>query len=197
MSQDQGELAAMIESEAARLGDLTSRLLQLARLDREEVTPRLEPADTAEITQRSALRYAKLWPDRRISFQRDGEAGEVRVDPELMSLAISQLLENACKYSRPDARVLVELSADENAAAIDVWNEGDPIPPNERSRIFDRFYRGTDAQRTAAGSGLGLYVARKIAMAHGGDLALLDTAGDGVAFRLTLPISKKEASLAE
>ena len=197
MSPDQEELAGMIETEAARLGDLASRLLRLARLDREEVKPRLEPADAAEIAQSSTRRYAKLWPDRRISFQRDGEAGEVRVDPELMSLAISQLLENACKYSRPDARVLVELNADENAAAIDVWNEGGPIPPNERSRIFDRFYRGTDAQRTAAGSGLGLYVARKIAIAHGGDLALLDTARDGVAFRLTLPISKSEATVAE
>jgi len=128
-----GELTGMIETEASRLGDLTSRLLRLARLDREEVKPRLEPADAAELAQQSARRYAKLWPDRRISFHKNGEAGDVRVDPELMSLAISQLLENACKYSRPDARVLVELSAGENAAAINVWNDGDPIPPNEQS----------------------------------------------------------------
>jgi two-component system sensor histidine kinase KdpD len=197
MSPDQEELAGMIETEAARLGDLTSRLLRLARLDREAVKPRLEPADPAEIAQSSARRYAKLWPDRQISFQRNGEPGEVRVDPELMSLALSQLLENACKYSGPDARILVELSAGEKAAAIDVRNDGDPIPPDERSRVFDRFYRGTNAKRTAAGSGLGLYVARKIALAHGGDLALVDTAGDGVAFRLTLPLSKSEASVAE
>ena len=71
------------------------------------------------------------------------------------------------------------------------------ILPNERSHVFDRFYRGTDARRTAAGSGLGLYVARKIALAHGGDLALVDTGGDGVAFRLTLPVSRSEASVAE
>jgi len=56
---------------------------------------------------------------------------------------------------------------------------------------------GNYAKRTAAGSGLGLYIARKIALAHGGDLALVDTAGDGVAFRLTLPLSKSEASFAE
>jgi two-component system sensor histidine kinase KdpD len=197
LSPDQAELAAMIEGEAARLGELTSRLLRLARLDREEVKPRLEPADAAEIAHRSARRYAKLWPDRQISFRRNGEVGDVRLDPDLMSLAINQLLENACKYSRPDARVLVELSAGENAAAIDVWNDGDPIPPNERSRVFDRFYRGKDATRTAAGSGLGLYVARKIALAHGGDLSLVDTGADGVAFRLTLPVSKSEASVAE
>src|SRR5208283_5594726 len=98
MSPDQAELTEMIETEAARLGELTSRLLRLARLDREEVKPRLEPADAAELAQQSTRRYAKLWPDRRISFRGNGEAGEVRVDPELMSLALSQLLENACKY---------------------------------------------------------------------------------------------------
>jgi len=194
---DQAELAGMIETEASRLGDLTSRLLQLARLDKEEVKPRLEPADAAELAQNSARRYSMLWPDRQISFHRHGEAGEVRVDPELMSMAINQLLENACKYSRPDARVLVELAAGEDAATIAVWNDGDPIPQNERSHVFDRFYRGVDARRTAAGSGLGLYVARKIALAHGGDLALVDTAGEGVAFRLTLPVSKSEATVAE
>jgi len=197
MSPDQAELAGMIESEAARLGDLTSRLLRLARLDREEVKPRLEPGDAAEIAKQSARRYARLWPDRQISFVGNGDSGEVRVDPELMSLAINQLLENACKYSRADARVVVEVSAVGNAAAIDVWNDGDPIPPHERSRIFDRFFRGTTAQRAAAGSGLGLYVARKIALAHGGDLSLVDARADGVAFRLTVPLSKGEASVAE
>ena len=197
MSPDQEELTGMIEGEAARLGDLTSRLLRLARLDREAVKPRLEPADAAEIARNSARRYAKLWPDRQISFHANGEPSEVRVDPELLSLAISQLLENACKYSPPDAQVLVEFSAVGNAAAIDVRNDGDPIPPNERAHIFDRFYRGANADRNAAGSGLGLYVARKIALAHGGDLALLDTAGDAVVFRLTLPLSKSEAPVAE
>jgi two-component system sensor histidine kinase KdpD len=197
ISPDQAELAGMIETEAARLGDLTSRLLRLARLDRDEVKPRLEPVAAAELAQSSTRRYAKLWPDRRISFRTHGEVGEVRVDPELMSLAISQLLENACKYSRPDARVQVELSASENAAAIKVWNDGDPIPENERSHVFDRFYRGSDAKRTAAGSGLGLYVARKIALAHGGDLSLVDTGAHGVAFRLTLPAVKSEAPVAE
>jgi two-component system sensor histidine kinase KdpD len=197
MSADQAELTEMIESEASRLGDLTSRLLRLARLDKEDVQPRLEPSDAAELARRSVRRYSKLWPDRRITFRGEAENAEVRVDPELMNLAISQLLENACKYSRPDARVSIELSAADDAAVIAVWNDGDPIPPEERSRVFERFYRGTDARRIAAGSGLGLYVARKIALAHGGDLALVDTGGDGVAFRLTLPVSKSEAHVAE
>ena len=81
--------------------------------------------------------------------------------------------------------------------AIIVWNAGPRIAESERDRIFERFYRGTEARRTAPGSGLGLYVARKIARAHGGDLTLLDGTLDEVGFRLTLPFSTHEAPDAE
>jgi signal transduction histidine kinase len=82
-------------------------------------------------------------------------------------------------------------------AAITVWNAGPPIAVGERDRIFERFYRGTEARRTTPGSGLGLYIARKIARAHGGDLALLDERPDEVGFRLTLPFSTDEVTGAE
>jgi two-component system sensor histidine kinase KdpD len=197
MQPQQAELAEMIEVEASRLGDLTSRLLRLARLDREEVKPRLEKIDAAELAEMSAKRYSRIWPDRRIFFRRQGGYSEVRVDPELIGLALSQLLENACRYSEPDALVLIEFAEEEHMAAITVWNDGPPIPAGERDRIFDRFYRGTTAKKVAPGSGLGLFVARKIALAHGGDLSLADSGANGksvVGFRLTLPISLNEDS---
>jgi signal transduction histidine kinase len=75
-----------------------------------------------------------------------------------------------------------------------VWNNGAPIPSSEQVRIFERFYRGVDARRQAPGSGLGLYVARKIALAHGGSLDLEKPEGstEGTAFRFTMPISGDE-----
>jgi two-component system sensor histidine kinase BaeS len=79
---------------------------------------------------------------------------------------------------------------------VRVWNRGTPIAPRERSRVFDRFYRGTEAPRVAPGSGLGLYVARKIAQAHGGTLELEcdDTPGsEGVTFSLSIPLAKSDA----
>jgi len=104
----------MIETEASRLGDLTSRLLRLARLDREEVKPRLEPATRPNSPAiRAPVCEALARPPDLIPQKWRG--GRRAGGSELMSLAISQLLENACKYSRPDARVLVELSAGENA----------------------------------------------------------------------------------
>ena len=197
MPPEQTELAEMIETEASRLGELTSRLLRIARLERDEVMPRLESIDAAELAQKSVRRYSRMWPDRQILFREQAEIAAIHADPELMSLAISQLIENACKYSPQDAHIQVELTTEEDAAAITVWNDGVAIPANERGRLFDRYYRGTEASRMTPGSGLGLYVARKIAVAHGGDLALVDTNANRVAFRLTIPISKKGRSALE
>jgi two-component system sensor histidine kinase KdpD len=197
MQPQHTELAEIIEEEASRLGDLTSRLLRLARLDREEVRPRLESFDAAELVEMSTRRYSRIWPDRRIVFRKLSEASEVRVDPDLIGLAISQLLENACRYSSPDSNVLIEHTAREGMAAITVWSDGPPIAEGERENIFERFYRGAGASRVPQGSGLGLYVARKIALAHGGNLALVDDAAKatgGVSLRLTLPISATEGT---
>jgi len=194
---EQAELAEMIETEAARLADLTTRLLRLARVDREELRPRLILTNAAELANRSIRRYAKLWPGRTISFQEREEVREVRLDPELICLAISQVVENACRYSPPDTDVRIELGTHDAMTAITVWNAGPPIAEGERDRIFERFYRGTETRRSVAGSGLGLYVARKIARAHGGELELLRDPADEVGFRLTLPLSTGEDSGAE
>lgn len=181
------ELAELIEGEASRLSDLTSRLLRIARLDSEEIRPRFEHMDAAEIAQPLARRYARLWPDRHVSFRGHDHNVEMRADRDLISLALSQLLENACRYSQPDANVVVEASCDSNTTAFTVLNDGDPMPPSEHGRVFERFYRGTDARRLGPGTGLGLYVARKIALAHGGDITVVDVGPSVVAFRLCIP----------
>jgi signal transduction histidine kinase len=70
------------------------------------------------------------------------------------------------------------------------------IPPNERSRIFDRFYRGSNASRFSTGSGLGLYVTRKIALAHGGNLELDNklSVSEGTMFCLSIPTAKENSN---
>jgi len=186
MKPEQAELAELIETEAARLGDLTTSLLRVARLDTEELRPRLQIADPVELAARAARRYGKVWPNRQISVRRYGETGETRVDPDLMLLAISQLVENACRYAPPDASVEIAVASLGEDVALTVANDGRPIPPLERERIFERFYRGADARQAGGGSGLGLFVARKIARAHGGDLVLADAGPARVAFRLTI-----------
>jgi two-component system sensor histidine kinase KdpD len=197
MQPQQSELADLIEGEAARLGDLTSRLLRMARLDSEEIRPRMDRFSMSHLAGTSVHRFGRAWPDRRIHYTLNGSDGEVLADPELTLLALSQLLENACRYSSPDAGIIVQSEAQGSTASITVQNEGTPIPVTEQNHIFERFYRGTNARKHAPGTGLGLYVARKIALAHGGDITLVDAGPHAVAFRLSLPLAQSEASTSD
>ena len=193
---EQLELAEMAESEASRLGRLTSRLLQVARLDKEEVKPQLEFIDLAELVARLTDQYAKRWTDRTLSLTKDVASAEVLADAELLRLAVRQLLDNACKYSHSGSAIRVAIESQQGFVAVRVWNSGSAIASNERTRIFERFYRGAEVRQVAPGSGLGLYVARKIAEAHGGTLDLEANAAsdhDGASFRLTMPIARNDS----
>lgn len=185
----QAELAEIVESEAGRLNDLSSRLLRLARLEREEITPRCEPADILATVTAVVERYARQSPDRDIVLRNLGAPEETWLDVELYSLALSQLLDNACRYSPPHSTVEVKLEDRNGFVTVTVRNSGPAIPAEERDRIFERFYRGDGARGTISGTGLGLYVARKIARAHGGglDLDAAQSEEGGGAFRLAIP----------
>ncbi len=188
------EMAETVESEAARLGRLTSRLIRTARLEREEVRPWIELIDVQEAIGDTIDHYARISTNKRIRVFQECDSTEALADPELLRLAISQLLDNACKYSAPGCTITVSILRQNDYLALRVVSPGNPIPSVERNRIFDRFYRGTDARRTVPGSGLGLFVARKIALALGGNLDLESEFGtaDGVVFRLTLPVPESE-----
>jgi two-component system sensor histidine kinase KdpD len=196
LGPEQQDMAETVESEAVRLSSLTSRLLRTVRLDREEIKPRLEVIDLESLAAQLTSQYLERSPDRRILLQNPYDRVEVLADPQLLRIALSQLVENACKYSVPGSDVTIGIDPQGDSVAVKVSNTGSSIPYSERTRIFERFYRGSDATRTTSGSGLGLYVARKIAIAHGGALELEvdDRATDKVTFSLKIPIRKEAAN---
>jgi two-component system, OmpR family, sensor histidine kinase KdpD len=191
---EQRELTDIVQIEASRLSSLTSRLLRTARLDREDVIPRVEIVDLTSIAANAIAQYSRHWTDHVFTFHDEG-ARKILADPELIRLAVSQLLENACKYSVGGSNIIVTLGIREDFTTARIWNRGSMIPQEERSRIFERFYRGTNSSRLSAGSGLGLYVARKIAVAHGGNLELDDksTVSEGTSFCLSIPTAKENS----
>jgi len=189
LCSQQLELTDIVETEASRLSSLTSRLLRTAQVDREEVKPQLELTDMADLVTVVADQYSRQWTDRKLSIRKQAAATGVMADPELLQLALRQLLDNACKYSVPGSAVTISIDSQDEWVAIRTCNSGSRIGPSERSRIFERFYRGTEARHKAPGSGLGLYVARKIVHAHGGslDLEMATPTHQDTAFRLALP----------
>jgi signal transduction histidine kinase len=154
----------------------------------------MELIDLASVLSDTVDQYSKFSAGHIISVVNECDSSEVNADPELLRLAVGQLLDNACKYSAPGSAVTMNIAREGDSIAVRVVSKGNPIPPHERSKIFDRFYRGMDSRHVTSGSGLGLYVARKIALALGGNLDLDSQQGlsEGSAFRLILPVPESE-----
>jgi two-component system, OmpR family, sensor histidine kinase KdpD len=188
------DLVRTVESETQHLSQLTSRLLCLARLEREDVKPQMELVNLESIVGALVEHYSKRRSDHRFAFESRGRI-EIFGDRELLWLGLGQLLDNACKYSLPGSQVTVSIDTTDNTVVIHVCNEGPPISLPESSRIFERFYRGKDVRDRTPGSGLGLYVARKIAAVHGGHLDLERLESNNVtAFRFSVARKQKEPS---
>jgi two-component system sensor histidine kinase KdpD len=188
LGAEEVEMAGIIECEASRLSSLSGRLLRMARLDREEVRPRLRNTDIPGLVEDVVGRYLTQLPDRHVAVSCQCQSGQAPADRELLDLALTQLLDNAFNYSIPGSAVAVEIGGEEGSVTVRVRNEGSSIAPHEQERIFERFYRGSDARKLVSGAGLGLYVARRIAVAHGGSLVLdKSTSAGTVVFCLTLP----------
>jgi two-component system sensor histidine kinase KdpD len=192
LTRPQLEMVDMIEGETLRLSRLATRLLFTARLDKDDVQPTLAPTKLTDLL----FRLVDQWPSEahRVSIESDGAAIQVASDPELLSLALTQLLDNAFKYSRSN-NVLIAVESKNDMAYVRVRNYGSFVQPGERERIFERFYRGSAATSGTTGAGLGLYVARKIVHAHSGTLELERSTAQNAetTFCLTLPILETES----
>jgi two-component system, OmpR family, sensor histidine kinase KdpD len=196
---EQSEMTETLEAEADRLGILTARMLSVARLDREEVRPQKEVIDATSVVAEVVDQYKRQPSDRLFDFApefaRSPEPLQALADPELLRLTLSQLLDNACKYSLPGSEIAIAMDSQGGRILIRVTNSGSFIPESEQQRIFERFYRGEQARQFTTGSGLGLYVARKIALAHGGDLVLEVEPGEAVTFCLSLPKAPSDVEI--
>jgi len=111
-----------------------------------------------------------------------------RATPDAITRALGNLLDNAAAATLAGGLVRVTVRADDDVAAVAVFDSGRGVPAGDEERIFDRFVRvGPDASRSTSGSGLGLPIARAIARSHGGDVRCVATAV-GSCFELTLPL---------
>ena len=108
------------------------------------------------------------------------------IDPLQMRVAIANLVRNALAYSAPDQQVIVTVSAREQGAAVSVFNGGEGIAPGEAASIFNPFVRGKTGARRSGGRGLGLFIVRRIADAHGASVRL-ESSESGTTFWLELP----------
>ncbi|WIM06652.1 MAG: ATP-binding protein [Candidatus Nitricoxidivorans perseverans] len=178
-------LARVIEA-TDRATHLVAQLLTLARLDASALAGRFAPCSLRALAADTLAQLAPAAIARDIALSlTDGSDAEVRGEPTLLAAALSNLVDNAVRYSPPGAGVLVAAGADaQGRAFVEVADAGPGIAPEERARVLDRFYRVAGSGES--GSGLGLSIVAKIAELHGARLELSDgPGGKGLCARVT------------
>ncbi|MFH8348557.1 sensor histidine kinase [Streptomyces sp. NPDC018045] len=165
---------------------LVNDLIELAR--DEEPQPLVEQVRPAALLEHAVEAARGHWPEITFTARTDGAATRVTVPgvPARLSRLLSNLLDNAAKFSPPGGPVETELTATGDGLELTVRDHGPGIAAADLPHVFDRFYRAETA-RALPGSGLGLAMARQIARAHRAELTAAQAPGGGALFRLRFP----------
>lgn len=153
------------------MAQLVNDMLYLAKADHGLLMPRRESLDLAEEADVLLEFFAPLAEDARVTLSREGTA-RMEGDRSMLRRAVSNLLDNALRFTPPGGQVRVRISDDPDSLSLSIENTGDAISETLIPRLFDRFYRADPARRegTSEHAGLGLAITRSIIRAHGGDI---------------------------
>ena len=191
----QAQLVSIIDERATMLGQMTSRLLQTAALEAKEIRLRRRSESLVDVLCDLVQEQDKDTRSRT-TISVPEILREDQLDRPLIELAIQQLLDNAAKYSAVGSPIEIALIQTITQTTVVVQNTSLPgfsIKPEERTRIFDRFYRGVDAASGPAGTGLGLSIVKKTAEAHGGHVAVECTEDRDTFFLFNSVLRKRKA----
>ena len=185
----------IIDKHANRLTLLIDDLLLLARLDSGRVELKFEALPLRDAAQDSLDDFGIMARACGVTLE-NAVPDELiaRADPARLRQVLSNLIDNAIKYGRPEGRVVVGgRQLDENRVELSVRDDGQGIPMEAKERVFERFYRVDKAHsREQGGTGLGLAIVKNVMQAHGGEVRVESTPGAGTAFFLTLPMMRED-----
>jgi two-component system, OmpR family, sensor histidine kinase KdpD len=187
-TEQQRELATIVDEEADRMTWLVTEAIQMARIEAGEIQLNRTSSSLPELLSKALERLRLLTEDRTVDVKTDPNAPMIEADTELLELAIRQVIDNALKYSPPPSAIHVQLSTGENGIIISIRDEGPGIPEVDQAHVFEKFYRGSNTRSKLAGTGMGLAVARQILRSHGGDIQLATSSEKGSEFIIALPI---------
>ena len=183
----QEDLVTLIDEESDKLTNLSTRLLQTAKLDASETRLRKEPVVIPQLIEEILSEHSPQLgghpAELSIASQRCATLG----DRELLGTAIMQFIDNAAKYSTPGSPIAIGVDDREGEILISVHNEGSEVRYEDRERIFERFYRSPGSNHGAPGTGLGLSITKEAAEAHQGRTWVQSEKGKGTTFFLSLP----------
>jgi signal transduction histidine kinase len=188
LSADQRQsFLALIGDETSRLADLIGDVLDTSRIEAGTFSFSFTDVDVAELL-RDVVSAAEVGQDEvRVRAEVNGTLPVIRGDRERLRQLLQNLVDNAVKYSSAGDEVQVRASVEDGRVRVDVRDEGPGIPHEDQKLIFEKFGRSGGRGGAKPGTGLGLFIARSIAEAHGGALAVESEPAQGSVFTLELP----------
>ncbi len=186
------EFLTIIDEESDRLRELIDNLLDSSRLEAGTLSMTLEPTRISTVLRDTASRTLSLHPEMKLEIEIDDGLPAIKADATRIAQVLDNLLSNAHKYA-PGATVTIRARMQGDAIRVEVADTGPGIHPEHVHHLFERFYRVPDDKHTARGTGLGLYICRKIIEAHGGEIGVESKRGEGTCFHFTLPVAPSPA----
>jgi signal transduction histidine kinase len=179
---------SVIEEESIRLSKLSDNMLRLAALDTDTIRFNKMLYRLDKQLRHVILSFEPIWTDKNISIDVSLEDTEIVADEDLLNQVWMNLIHNSIKFTEPFGCIRISLSSKEECAEIKISDNGIGIAEEDRSRIFERFYKA-DKSRTSSskGSGLGLSIVKNIVDLHHGTISLQSSLGIGTTFTVTLP----------
>jgi two-component system, OmpR family, sensor histidine kinase CiaH len=182
----QQKLIANTLKETKRLDILTNNILIASQLDANAYAVNMQELNFSELVKNCVKNFTESFAERNIQSSIE-ENIFVEGENILLQMLLNNLLDNALKYSPKNAAIKIDLHKKNNTAVLKVIDEGNGIAAEEKKKVFDKFYRsGNEATRTAKGTGLGLYLCKKIAQDHKGKIAVEDNQPKGSVFIFSL-----------
>ncbi|MGA2650099.1 MAG: ATP-binding protein [Terracidiphilus sp.] len=187
LSAGQADLVALIDEQAGVLNDLTTRLLTTARLDAGEVAIHATPVGVAPLIEEVIASLKERLASMKVAIDLPDDDLVICCDRQLMIMLLTQYIDNACKYSIFGTTITIRVAHANAEVIFSVKSYGPVIPMADRERIFDRYYRSATYANRAPGTGIGLSVAKRVALIHGGYVWVTSDEIEGTTFFAAIP----------
>ena len=194
LSVGQADLVALIDEQSGVLSELTTRLLTTARLDAGEVAIHATTVDVGSLVEEVVAGLRDRLASMKVSIKIEDEDLTVCCDRELINMLLTQYIDNACKYSIFGTTITIRVVQINAEVIFSVHSFGSVIPMADRERIFDRYYRSSTYANRAPGTGIGLSVAKRVALIHGGYVWVTSDEIEGTTFFAAIPAPTQKRS---
>jgi signal transduction histidine kinase len=189
-SADRQTLLEVVDRQGERLRQLIEDLLVAARIEAQPIRPVIAPVSLSGVAQQVVEGLGSRAASHRIVFDLAGDPGKVVTDERRVYQILSNLVDNALKYSPADTTITLRVRGASGGVEVVVEDEGPGIPKEQQERIFDRFYQvDQTSTRAVGGTGLGLYICRRLTEVIGARIALERSGEHGSTFTLLIPIT--------